>query len=137
MVDHQILLDRLNNRIGLWDTAYQWLESYLSNCHQFVSIADSKLSTQELVRGVPQGSVLGPVFFSIYTLPLGDIVRKHHMLYHLYADDMQLYLSFDSCIPSSSSAAITQLESCIADIWLWMLMNRLKLNNDKTEFLNS
>ena len=115
--------------------AYDWVESYLSGCHQFVSVAGSKSSRQKLVQGVPQGSVLGPVLFSIYITPLGDIVRKHGMSYHLYADNTQLYLSFDSGVPSSGPEAIAQLELCITDIRQWMLINKLKLNDDKTEFL--
>ncbi len=134
-VDHEILLNRLKHRIGIRDTAYNWMESYLSGRHQFVSVAGSKSGKQNLVRGVPQGSVLGPVLFSIYTIPLGDIVRKHNMSYHLYADDTQLYLSFDSKVPSAGPEAIARLESCIADIRQWMLVNKLKLNDDKTEFL--
>ena len=57
------------------------------------------------------------------------------MNFHLYADDMQLFLSFDSCVPSMGDAAIIQLESCIAEIRAWMLLNKLKVNDDKTEFL--
>ncbi len=57
------------------------------------------------------------------------------MKFHLYADDTQLFLNFDSSVPSSSDAAIIQLESCITEIRAWMLANKLKLNDDKTEFL--
>ena len=57
------------------------------------------------------------------------------MSYHLYADNMHLYLAFDSCNPGFGSDVITQLEACIPDIQHWMLTNRLKLNDDKTEFL--
>ena len=80
-VDHNILLERL--RIGLHDVAHKWMASYLSHLHQYVSIDGSKSDSQELVRGVLQGSVLGSILFSIYTLPLGDIVKKHQMSYHL------------------------------------------------------
>ena len=92
--------------------------------------------SQELNCGVPQGSFLGPIFFSIYTLPLGDIVRKYNMNFHLYTDDRQLFLCFDSCVPSTGDAAIIQLESCVAEIWAWILLKKLKLNDDKTEFLH-
>ena len=77
----------------------------------------------------------GPILFLIYTLPSGDIVRKHQKDYHLYADNTQLYVSFDSSTPSSGIDAITRLEACISDIHHWMLENKFKLNNDKTEFL--
>ncbi len=94
-----------------------------------------KSTSQEIKRGVSQGLVLGPVSFSIYTLPFGDIVKKYGMDYHLYADDTQFYLSFDSCVPSRGTEAIIQLESCIAEIRAWMLAYRFKLNGDKTEFM--
>ena len=86
-------------------------------------------------NGVPQGSVLSPVFFTVYTQPLADIVRKHNMKFHLYTDETQLHLLFDDCSRVSKSAAIAKMEACIDEIKSLMLLNMLKLNNSKTEFL--
>ena len=71
----------------------------------------------------------------VYTLPTGFIVCKHNM-FHLYADDTQLYLSFDINDSISALGARIIMESCITDIQSWMLLNCLKLNGNKTEFLH-
>ena len=57
------------------------------------------------------------------------------MQFHLYADNMQLYLAFDGTSNHSKESALEQIERCISDIKNWMLINKLKLNGDKTEFL--
>ena len=86
-VDHQILLDRLKTRFGISGIPLKWFQDYLTERHQQVVIDGSKSEPVLLKQGVPQGSVLGPLCFTYYTAPLGDICRKHNIIFHLYADD--------------------------------------------------
>ena len=77
----------------------------------------------------------GPIIFTIYTTPLGQLIRRHGLTFHLYADDTQLYLGFKPSEPSSIVNNISRLEKYVDDIWAWMKLNLLKLNDDKTELL--
>ena len=85
-----------------------------------------------LLCGVPQGSVLGPMKFCLYLLPLGAILRHHNIGYHIYADDTQLYISFKCKDPLE---LLTYLNMCIFYIRVWMIKNKFKINNSKTEFI--
>jgi hypothetical protein len=134
-VDHGILLNRLSSRFGVTDDALAWFASYLKDRKQSVLIDGSTSEQHILDRNVPQGSVLGPILFTNYTAPVGDIVRSHENDSHLYADDTQLYSSFKPAVPGSTEAAIQKVENCIVDVRAWMAKNALKLNDDKTEFL--
>ena len=71
--------------------------------------------------------------YSFYTFPLGDILRSHDLSYRFYADDAQLYLSFETSSPEDLSTYKSAIEDCVKDIDVWMLENRLKLNGGKTE----
>uniref|UniRef100_A0A8C9WRN8 Reverse transcriptase domain-containing protein n=1 Tax=Scleropages formosus TaxID=113540 RepID=A0A8C9WRN8_SCLFO len=132
-VDHSILLSRLGNLVGLRGTVLKWFESYLANREQFVLKSDdSTPSISTTVQyGVPQGSVLGPLLFSLYMLPLGDIIGNHNVNFHSYADDTQLYVSFKPDDPSH----VVSLTNCFTSIKLWMSNNFLSLNASKTEVL--
>ena len=98
-VDHSLLLARLSARFGICDQALDWFRSYLSDRTQYVRIQDVSSDVHASPYGVPQGSVLGPLLYSLYTSPLGDIARSHGLSYHFYADDTQLYLSFETSSP--------------------------------------
>ena len=131
-VDHQILLTRLKCRYGVKGNALAWMRSYLSNRFQYVRVANDCSSKHKLACGVPQGSVLGPILYSMYTAPIADVIKRHGMGFHFYADDTQLYMSFNPVDVLQSKSLI---ERCIQDVQQWMVVNKLKLNGDKTELL--
>lgn len=129
-VDIEMLTTTLMN-LGVTGLALQWLRSYLINREQVVSVKGARSPSEKLVCGVPQGSVLGPVLFSIYTLPLAALLRQLGVQFHQYADDLQLYIS---TTPEQLSQAVTQLEECIHSVERWMNHHHLKLNSAKTDF---
>ena len=131
-IDHTILLKRLENFFGFDGTVLNWLNSYLSGRSQCVKIDNVTSDPTPLSFGVPQGSVLGPILYTLYTTPLGNIIKNHNLNYHMYADDTQLYLSIE---PTNLSDLIHSFEKCIHDVKNWMLHNRLKLNDEKTEII--
>uniref|UniRef100_A0A669CC42 Reverse transcriptase domain-containing protein n=1 Tax=Oreochromis niloticus TaxID=8128 RepID=A0A669CC42_ORENI len=131
-VDHLILLDRLNHWVGVSGTALEWFKSYLSNRSFSVATSKFRSSVSCLAYRVPQGSVLGPLLFLLYLLPLLQLLSSFtDISYHCYADDIRLYISFRP--PDVSKLQI--LQSCLDSIRDWMAGNYLQLNADKTEVI--
>ena len=127
---------------GISGTALSWFSSDLTNRAQSDIVDDHISQVSSLSHGVPQGSVLGPVLFILYTKPLSDLIQCYSIECQTLADDTQLQVSVP---PSNIQSAISSLETCLyrtfnletclSDIQTWMLENKLKLNNDKTETL--
>ena len=131
-IDHDILLSRLETSFGISGSVHAWFKSYLSNRTNRVKVGDNYSETTVLEFGVPQGSVLGPILFTLYTEPLADIIKVFELIYHFYADDSQLYKS----IPLNNLLnEIHKIEKCIEHVQIWMHNNMLMLNGPKTEYM--
>ena len=131
-IDHSILIHRLSSWFGIENTALSWFQSYLSSRSFTAACRNTKSTSTSVTCGVPQGSVLGPLLFSLYTTPLSSILSATCVSHHLYADDTQLYISF---LPSQFLSSIQHLQSAISEVSIWMSANLLSLNPTKTEFL--
>ncbi len=117
--------------LGITGIPLRWFESYLTGRSFRVAWGREVSKAHQLVTGVPQGSVLGPLLFSTYTTSLGRIIQAHGFSYHCYADDTQLYLSFQPDDPTVAA----RISGCLADISAWMKEHHLQLNLAKTELL--
>ena len=135
-VDHSTLLLRLRTRFGVKGSALAWFESYLASRKYYVQVEGYKKSSlRSLDSGVPQGSVLGPLLYVLYTSPVADIIKSHDLQYHFYADDTQLYITFKTDSADDACLAKSRVEHCVEEIDRWMISNKLKLNDDKTELI--
>jgi hypothetical protein len=130
--DHATLLRRLETSYGVAGVALSWFASYRHGPSQFVRCRDTKPVSAAVCCGVPQGSVLGPILFLLYTADLLLLVEDRDLNPHLYADDTQIY---GFCSPENTAALQDRAAACIADVAMWMRSNRLQLNTAKIEVL--
>lgn len=134
-VDHHLLIKRLRQAYGVTGTALKWFCAYLSGRTQSVTVDGVQSEPVKLAFGVPQGSVLGPKLYCIYTKPIGQIIHSHGLSYHLYADDSQIYFVIKADAILQYNHRVRLIEQCVADIRKWMQQNLLKLNDEKTEVI--
>ena len=130
-IDHQSLLNRMENYFGISGCVLNWIKSYLDHRKQFVKVDEMTSVVIELSHGVPQGSVLGPIYFSAFLAPLGKVIRSFDINHHQYADDMQIYHSFPSCDINNSN----NLTLCLNAINSWYLTNGLLVIPGKSDAL--
>ena len=132
-IDHNILLGYVKSWFSFGGTALKWFASYLSDGSQTIKIGSTLSELTMLIYDIPQGSVLGPLLFSLYTTPLSKIISLHrHIKFHFYADDTQLYIHLSH---KNASAAFSKLNACLHDVQRWMSLSKLMLNPEKTEFI--
>ena len=131
-VDHTIFLDRLRIRFSVAGGVLRWIRTLLVGCTQQVLYMGRLSSIGRLDFSVPQGSVLGPLLFLLYTAELFEVINRKGLVAHSYADDTQVHLT----VPASESPVATlQFSECIEEIDGWMRSNRLKMNTDKTQLI--
>lgn len=131
VIDHSLLLSLLQ-RIGFEGSVLSWMQSYLEQRTQKVICCDVESSSSLLGCGVPQGSVLGPLLFSLYISEISSVMDKHNVNYALYADDIQVFMSSSL---SELRPTISRMEKCIEEIKDWLTSVGLILNCSKTEFI--
>ena len=131
-IDHTILLHRLQYSFGISDVALSWFCSYLTDRTLRVCV-NGKYSESSVQRyGVPQGSVLGPLLFTLYFSSISNVLNQWNISHAIFADDIQFYLSDDS---SNIQSLTEKVKNCTVAIKNWMLSNKLMLNDYKTDVL--
>ena len=136
-IPHDLFLDRLQHAFGLSGSALEWFRSYFKDRYQRTLINDEMSNQDELEIGLPQGSGAGPFGYKSYTKPMGQLIRSLclDILYHMFADDNQLYNSLSPNSLDSQLAAKASIEHCINALSKWLHINQLKLNESKTELV--
>ena len=133
-IDHTIFVNRLCHTFHIKGCAQKWFASYLQNRKNRVCISGEFSKEHILNFGLPQGSILGPRGYTMYTHPVGDILRRNNVSFHIYADDTQVYVAFDPRIDGECERSLNKLQICVRQIKSWMSQNKLQLNQEKTEF---
>ena len=131
-VDHNILLTILEESFGITGSVLAWIQSFLTDRHQIFQVGPDRSPMVVVLYGLPQGTILGPQMYIFYTADLENILERHGVKMHLYADDTQLYHHSRT---NNLEQAMVKFEACLEDIVQWSSQRRLKLNPTKTELI--
>ena len=131
-VDHSILFQRLSTSFGLAGAPLEWLRSFLSERTNCVVVGASRSRWVPAPFGVPQGSVLGPLLYILYTAGVSSLLSTCGLLHQLYADDVQAYVH---CHAADAISSVSLMSHAIDALSSWMASNRLLLNPSKTQFI--
>ena len=129
-IDHPILAHRLHTDFGFTDSVLQWFSSYLSDPTHIVSLSNHCSAFAPVHSGVPQGSFLGPMLFTMYVTPLSAIIDSYSIIHHSFADDLQLQMSAP---PDRISELLCSMQLCLRDVKAWVTVSMLRLNDNKAE----
>ena len=128
-IDQDLLLSKLEGSFYIKEKAINLIKDYFTNRTFSIDVDNKFSSPQPLVYGVPQGSLLGPIFYIAYTKEIEKIVKYHGMKLQMYADDTQIYYPFTD---QQLINAEHKINECLKEIKCWMDKNYLKINPNKT-----
>ena len=131
-IDHPILVHRLYTDFGFIEAVLQWCSSYLPDRTHYVSLSNHCSAFTPVNSGAPQGSVLGPMLYTMYIKRLSAIIDSHSIIHHSFSDDIQLQMSAP---PDRISELLHSMQSCLGDVKAWETANMFKLNDNKTELM--
>ena len=123
-IDHPILVHRLHTDFGFTDTVLQWFSSYPTDRTHYVSLSNHCSAFAPVHSGISQGSILGPMLFTMYVKPFSAIVDSHSIIHHSFADDLQLQMSAP---PDEIYELLHSMQSCISDVKARQLRTCLSL----------